>query len=198
MLLGLTGGIASGKSTFLAMLSMRRDFACFDADRCVHDLLAADPDVARLVRDEFGTGALGFAGSIDRPALRRIVFGDPAKRKALENILHPRVRREWLRLRDECARVGKDFVADIPLLFETAAEEFFDATIVVAASRRSQLSRLAAKGIEAPMAEAMLASQWPLGDKIRMASVVVWNDGSVAALEHQADLLLGSLFPTAR
>ena len=195
MLLGLTGGIATGKSTFCRLLAARHSFVVFDADICVHDLLADDPGVAEGVRREFGPGVFAPDGSVDRAALRAIVFQNPDRRKTLEDILHPLVRRRWDQLRTDCLVQGRDFLADIPLLFETNAANFFDATILVAASRRTQESRLAARAIGPATAQAMLASQWPVGQKIATASVVIWNDGSESALHRQADLLIESLFP---
>lgn len=196
MLLGLTGGIATGKSTFCRLLAAKHPFAVFDADTCVHDLLAEDPTVGKAIRHEFGPGVFSSDGSVDRPALRAIVFQNSDRRKALEEILHPLVRRRWEQLRTDCLSDGRDFLADIPLLFETNAADFFDATILVAASRKTQESRLAARGIGPATAQAMLASQWPVGQKFG-ASVVIWNDGSESALHRQADLLIESLFPPA-
>ncbi len=195
MLLGLTGGIATGKSTFCHLLAERRPFVVFDADMCVHELLAADPNVAEAVRREFGSEVLDPTGFVDRAALRAIVFQNPRQRKILENILHPIVRRRWEDLRSACLHDERDFLADIPLLFETGAAEAFDATILVAASRQTQESRLSTRGIGSATAQAMLASQWPVGEKLCPATIVVWNDGTEEALERQATLLIESLFP---
>ena len=195
MLLGLTGGIAAGKSTFCRLLAERRPFVVFDADTCVHTLLAEDPIVAKAVRAEFGPGVFAPDGSIERAALRAIVFQNPRQRKALEQILHPIVRRRWEDLHLACRQDGRDLLADIPLLFETGAAVSFDSTILVAASRQTQEGRLAARGIGSATAQAMLASQWPVSDKFAPATVVVWNDGTEAALQRQAALVIESLFP---
>lgn len=194
MLLGLTGGIATGKSTFARMLSDKHSFITFDADACVHELLAYDPYIAEAIRHAFGAKAFTADGSIDRTALRGIIFKDPTHRQTLESILHPRVRACWEDIRTTCLRDGKDMLADIPLLFETNAQAAFDATILVAASQQTQEARMAGRGHDNATTQAMLASQWPLHQKIHAATVVVWNDGTQVALEHQADLLLESLF----
>jgi dephospho-CoA kinase len=114
----------------------------------------------------------------------------------LEAIIHPVVRQRWMALRSECLDLGQDFLADIPLLFETGGASHFETVVVVATSIETQRVRLAAKGLEPCLAEAMLASQWPIGQKVALADHVIWNDGSPAELERQCVLLLDALFPT--
>jgi dephospho-CoA kinase len=113
----------------------------------------------------------------------------------LESILHPVVRARWQGLADDCRAHGRSFLADIPLLFETGAASAFDAAIVVSASPQVQRQRLVSRGLEQEMIDAMLASQWPIRQKIGLANHVIWNDGSLAELERQCVLLLDSLFP---
>ena len=134
MLLALTGGPAAGKSTFGRLLAARRAFETFDADGCVHELLAADPEIIAAVAGEFGAGVLDPAGAVHRPALRALVFADHMARRRLEAIVHPAVRTRWLEQSARCRAAGRDFLADIPLLFETGAERHFDATVTVSAS----------------------------------------------------------------
>lgn len=192
MLLGLTGGIATGKSTVSRILRDRTGILVFDADACVHDLLAADADIIATVRREFTLPD----ATIDRRALGQTVFRDAQARRRLEAILHPAVREKWLVMAAECRAATQDFLADIPLLFETGANTVFDTTIVVGASAVTQRQRLAARGIEPEIIQGMLASQWPIGQKISLADHVIWNDGSLAELERQCELLLDELFPT--
>lgn len=195
MLLGLTGGIATGKSTMAAeLLRMRPPWVFFDADRCVHDLLAKDSAVGAEIRETFGDSAMRPETGVDRKALGAMVFADAAARKALEGILHPRVRARWQHLATRCRAEGQDFLADIPLLFETGAEAHFDATVVVAASEEVQRRRLADRGISDETAVAMLRSQWPLASKIEQATFVAWNDGTRDNLSTQSALLVESLF----
>jgi dephospho-CoA kinase len=191
MLLGLTGGIATGKSTVARILQDQAGIPCFDADACVHDLLAADVDIMVAVRREF---ALPDA-PIDRRALGQIVFHDPEARRRLERILHPAVRKKWQAMATESREADSDFLADIPLLFETGANNEFDTTIVVAASLATQRQRLAERRIVPEMIDRMLATQWPIGQKVAVADHVVWNDGSLAELERQCELLLDALLP---
>ena len=192
MLLGITGGIATGKSTIARLLHERANLTAFDADVCVHELLATDHEVISAIRLEFSLPE----APIDRAALRQVVFRDPEARRRLESILHPVVRAKWQGLADDCRANGRCLLADIPLLFETGAAPAFDATIVVAASPQVQQQRLVSRGLEQEMIDAMLASQWPIRQKIALANHVIWNDGSLAELERQCVLLLDALFPT--
>lgn len=195
MIIGLTGGIAAGKSSvFQAMATARPGLATFDADSCVHALLANEPRVAEQVGTLLGPEFLQPGGKPCRARLREAVFGNAPSRRTLESILHPLVRAEWMRLRDDCLAAGTDFLADIPLLYETAAEKFFDAVIVVACSQEAQRRRLEARQIPPGTAEAILASQLPMGQKVTSASFVIWNDGTMAALRRQTELLGKQLF----
>ena len=195
MIIGLTGGIAAGKSTVRALLTAGGGFRVFDADGCVRRLLDTDPRIASEIRGMFGSDFLRADGKPDRTRLREAIYGNPDARRRLESLMHPPVRAEWLALRDTCRAEGAKMLADIPLLYETEAESFFDSVVVVACSASSQLDRLETRGIGRPMAEAMLASQWPIGQKTERADFVIWNDGSLAALGRQTELLSKQLFP---
>jgi dephospho-CoA kinase len=197
MLLGLTGGVATGKSTLTRLLARAHPFTLFDADACVHELLSTDGDIIRAVRYEFSLPQHEPPIPIDRALLRQRVFSDPSARGRLEAIIHPVVRQRWMALRSECLDLDQNFLADIPLLFETGGASHFDAVVLVAASTKTQRIRLAAKGLEPSLAEAMLASQWPIGQKVAEADHIVWNDGSLAGLERQASLLLDHLLSRA-
>ena len=196
MLLGLTGGIATGKSTFVRLLAESADFAVFDADAHVHELLSSDPEVIADVIRAFALPS-GPNQPIDRSALRKIVFHDPSARRRLEEILHPRVRAEWTRLLEGCRGTNRNLLADIPLLFETGAAPYFEVTVLVAASPATQRKRLLERRLAPDIIEGMLASQWPIGQKLPLADHVVWNDGSMAELEEQSALLLDLLFAFA-
>ena len=193
MLIALTGGIATGKTTFRRLLADLHDFEVFDADECVHELLASDEAVIAEVATSFGEKVLSPAGAVDRARLRPLVFEDPHARRRLESILHPKVRERWLQRAAASKQTGRDFLADIPLLFETSGQDHFEATVLVGASASTQRQRLAARGLEDTTLEAMLASQWPIMEKLGYASSVVWNDGTLGALARQADLLLECL-----
>ena len=197
MLLGLTGGVATGKYTLTRFLVKAHPFTVFDADACVHELLRTDREVLAKIYADFSLPQTQRGPDLDRAALRRLVFSDSTARHRLEAIIHPVVRQRWMALRAECLDLGQDFLADIPLLLETGAAPQFDALVVVAAAPRTQRMRLVAKGLEPAMVEAMLASQWSIGQKVSAADHVIWNDGSLAGLERQASLLLEHLFSRA-
>jgi len=128
---------------------------------------------------------------LNREKLRAIIFGDAIKRRALERILPPRIRRQW-RAEAKRHRNSPDFFfADIPLLYETGGETLCDRVVVVACSHQVQVARLAQRmSINGTEAEQMIRSQMPLDEKIARADHVVWNDGSRAALMEQARFLV--------
>jgi dephospho-CoA kinase len=197
--LGITGGIATGKTLFTESLAgLRPSLRVFDADACARRLSTSDPDILNAIRQEFGPAVFDAAGAVARPALRSLVFADPAARAALEAILHPAIRREWLALAETVrnrAESGEWLAVDIPLLFETSAEPHFDTIVAVACSPRTQRRRLSEQRHLPPeLAESMIASQLPLAEKVRRANYAVWNDGLPAALEVQARFLALHLF----
>ncbi len=164
----------------------------FDADRCARELTESDPVIIEAIRAHFGPGIFDANGVLQRAALRAIVFAEPARRKELEAILHPAIRRAWLELaRTTRARPGDPWLAvDIPLLFETSAEPHFDKIVVVACSSQTQRRRLMDTRRYTPaLAEGMIAAQLPLAAKIDRADFAVWNDGAPGALADQARLL---------
>jgi dephospho-CoA kinase len=188
--IGITGGISTGKSTFCECL--REIFPTakfFNADQAAHALVQI-PEVKQEIRAEFGDGVFSCDGDLNRDKLRAIIFGDATKKRALERILHPRIRRQW-RAEAKGHRNSPDFFfADIPLLYETGGEALCDRVVVVVCSYKVQLARLTQRmSLKNTEAEEMIKSQMPLDDKIARADHVVWNDGSRAALMEQAHFL---------
>ena len=165
------------------------DAETFDADRAAHDLTDHDPEVRELIEQTFGREIYS-EGHLNRARLRTIVFGDPEKKRSLEQILHPRIRRQWA-VEAESRRDSTDiFLADIPLLYETGGESLCDCVLVVACSPEVQLHRLIARSALAPSAaEEMIQSQMPLTEKIRQADHVLWNNGPRTALAAQVETL---------
>jgi dephospho-CoA kinase len=189
--IGITGGISTGKSTFCECLGEIIPAATFfDADQAAHDLAENDPEVRELIGREFGPAIFSASGDLNRAEMRSIVFTDAEKKRALEQILHPRIRRQWS-LEAESRRNSTDlFFADIPLLYETGGETLCDSVVVVACSPSVQFERLAARTqLDRLNAEQMIRSQMPLAEKIRRADHVVWNNGGRAVLAAQAGLL---------
>jgi dephospho-CoA kinase len=189
--IGITGGISTGKSTFCECVRGTLSTAkLFNADQAAHALVEF-PEVQQEIRAEFGSGVFSRDGDLNREKLRAIIFGDAIKRRALERILHPRIRRQW-RAEAKRHRNSPDFFfADIPLLYETGGETLCDRVVVVACSHQVQVARLAQRmSINDTEAEQMIRSQMPLDEKIARADHVVWNDGDRAVLIEQARFLI--------
>ena len=183
--IGITGGIGSGKSTFTQIFAAALGAEAFDADVCARRLLAEDAGVAAEVRVAFGDGVFGADGRPERSALRALVFADdPAPRRALEAILHPRVRDAW---RGWLSEQRTSALVEIPLLYETGAEVYFDQVVVVGCSLSTQVARLTGRrGLPEAVARRIIASQWALSEKIRRCDHLIWNDGSEEGLRAQA------------
>jgi dephospho-CoA kinase len=189
--IGITGGISTGKTTFCQCLRELVPMAAFfDADKAAHDLSEHDAEVRELITGEFGAAIFSASGGLNRTEMRSIVFADAEKKRALEQILHPRIRRQWS-LEAESRRNSADlFFADIPLLYETGGETLCDSVVVVACSASLQLDRLVARTqLDRLFAEQMIRAQMPITEKIRRADHVVWNNGARALLGAQAGLL---------
>ena len=192
--IGLTGGIATGKSTFTRLLREQWPMEHFDSDRCVHDLLAADDTVRDAVVAAFGDAACDDNGRPDRVKLRALVFANASRRKTLESILHPIVRARWTALGETLRTAGGWLLIDIPLLYETGAETQLDRVIVVACHRDTQLARLTReRGLAPETAMRIMAAQLDLGEKTQKADYVIWNDSTVPNLDGQSRILAASL-----
>ena len=172
VILGLTGSIAMGKSTAAAALR-RLGLPVHDADAAVHRLLAEDPDTIKAVRRAFPKTVK--AGRVDRKALGARVFGDSAALRRLEAILHPKVRRsEDAFLRRQARRRAPMVVLDIPLLFETGAEDRCDAVLVVSAPAFIQAQRVLRRpGLTPQRLADIRAQQLPDAEKRRRADFVI-------------------------
>ena len=190
--IGITGGISTGKTSFCECLGEIVPAAkFFDADQVAHQLVNVDPQVKDEIRHEFGTGFFSVEGDLNREKLRAIIFGDAAKRPALEQILHPRIRRQWSTDAETHRNSPDFFFADIPLLYETAGETLCDRVVVVACSSKIQLRWLMERtSLERAAAEEMIKSQMSLDEKIKRADHVVWNNGPRVALVAQARFLV--------
>lgn len=182
-IVGLTGGIATGKSTVAGLLG-ENGLPVVDADAVAHELLLPGGANFEPVVREFGREILASDGTIDRKALGRIVFADQERLRRLEELTHPAIREK---LREELAGLaanGRDCaVLDHPLLFEISMEVLADEVWVVACNPETQRQRLIKRdGLSPEAVEQRLAAQWPLEEKVRRADVVVFNDGSLGEL----------------
>jgi dephospho-CoA kinase len=182
--IGLTGGIASGKS-LVSQTLQGLGMTVIDADDISHEILTHDTSIKQKVMQTFGKEVLNEEGEIDRGKLGSIVFSQkPGLRKDLEAILHPPIREEmWRRARE--SRSG-NVVLDIPLLIETGEHERVDLVVVVYATRELQINRLMARdGISRQEAMGRIASQLPLEEKVSAAHYVINNTGSVEETAEQ-------------
>jgi len=186
--IGLTGGIACGKST-LAEGLRARGWHIIDTDRIAHRLMQPGEEVWKNVVDAFGPSILQPDQSIDRKVLGRLVFADPLLRVKLNEITHPAIRSVWQREREERARTHPTYflAVMIPLLFECELEQMFSAVWCVGASRAAQMNRLRARGFSETDAAQRLASQMPVAEKMARSSIAFWGDGTPAVLLSQLD-----------
>jgi dephospho-CoA kinase len=192
----LTGGVGCGKTSVGQILAaqMVGKISSFSADREVSSLLT-ESEVIDRITEKFGDDVLAYSDGIrglDKHLLRERVFIDPGLRSELEAILHPRVLVGLESQRAEMDASGKElFLAEVPLHYEIGETITADLVIVVAASRAMQVRRLMeCRGLEEPIIEQILRSQWPIEAKVEKADVVIWNDGDEAALEAQVLTLL--------
>ena len=191
--IGITGGIATGKTAFSrALREAAPGAAFFDADIAARELTDGDPEARALICEAFGAEIYA-GGHLNRGQLRAIVFADPEKKVALEQILHPRIRSQWALEAERRRNSTELFFADIPLLYETGGETLCDRVVVVACSPTVQLERLMARAsLDRTAAEQMIAAQMPLADKIARADHVAWNNGPLDVLAAQAQMLAAS------
>lgn len=194
--IGLTGGIASGKST-VAEIFQSLGVTVVGADQLAHDAIAPGSNGASEVRRAFGDTVFRPDGSVDRAKLGAIVFADAtgAMRSKLESIIHPEVRKiseiERARLH---ARGDQFAVYEIPLLFEKNLTDSFDLIVTVAVSPELQLQRLMARsGLDAEAARARIAAQLSQDVKVQGSDFVIWNDGNTDHLRRQVEKIVGEL-----
>ncbi|WP_409270883.1 dephospho-CoA kinase [Neobacillus sp. SCS-31] len=190
--IGLTGGIASGKST-VANMCREMGIPVIDAD--IEARLAVEPGepAYKKIVESFGSGILLPDGGIDRQALGALIFNDEQKRLLLNGIAHPEVRKRMAEKRKEAEMSGAPVIMlDIPLLFESKLAHLADKTLVVYVDRDTQLSRLMARNsFSKEEAEARIRSQMPLSEKADMADAVIDNNGDIGETNRQLLEILG-------
>jgi dephospho-CoA kinase len=188
LLVGLTGGIASGKTTVSAMLA-ERGAEVIDADHIARQVVMPGTPAWCKIRDHFGPGVLHPDGQLDRQALADIVFADKSKLALLNEITHPAI---FARIADRLeAHHGQDVVVvlDAALLIEAGLAEGVDVVVVVHSPREIQVERLAAKGVGATDARNRIAAQLEPEKRLARADIVIDNGGSLEDLGRQVDKL---------
>jgi dephospho-CoA kinase len=188
--IGITGGVATGKSTVarqlfeLVQLSVPAEL--FSSDFEARTLTESNFVVQEEIKAAFGVQVFDPKGNLARDRLRELVFHDAAARKTLESILHPRIREAWI----SRTRGDRLLLAEIPLLYETGAEPYFDRIIVTACSRASQVERMVVeRRLLKELAEQIIQAQMDLEEKIRRADWVVWTDCSPQITAQQVNLI---------
>lgn len=184
---GLTGGIASGKSTAAALLA-KKGALLLDFDELVRRVQQRGSPVWQAIVENFGQGILRPDGQLDRPALAEVIFSDEKKRRLLEGLVHPAVIALWQDLMAGLAAPGRIVLTDCPLLFEAGLKDLFDLVLVVHLSPQEQIKRLMERDkLSLPAARARLNAQMPIEEKLSLAHIVVDNSGTVADLNARLD-----------
>jgi dephospho-CoA kinase len=187
LLVGLTGGIGSGKSTVSAMLA-ERGAEIIDADHIAREVVMPGTPAWCKIRDHFGPGVLFPDGFIDRKALADIVFADPAKLALLNEITHPAI---FARIADrlEAAAQGRNVVVvlDAALLLETGLAQRVDMVIVAHSPTEVRVQRLASRGVSSAQANARITAQFSEDERLARADLVIDNSGTLEDLGEQVD-----------
>jgi dephospho-CoA kinase len=195
LLMGLTGGLGSGKSTVARMLQ-ERGAVILDADAFARAAVVAGSDGLRRVVERFGADVVGPDGDLDRPKLASIVFADPVELADLEAIVHPEVRRLIADGIQENLDTDRVVVLVNPLLIEMGTHRDCDVVVVVSVSPETQVRRSVARGMAEEDVRARIAAQLPLDERSRAADVLLDNEGTIGELEREVDVLWHDL--TAR
>jgi dephospho-CoA kinase len=193
LLVGLTGGIGSGKSTVARMLE-KRGAVVFDADMLAREVVEPGTPGHAAVIERFGANVLAPGGELDREALASIVFADPAARRDLEAIVHPEVRRRFAAGTEAYRDTGRVVVFSAPLLVETGMHSAFEVLVVVSASNDTQIDRLMRdRGMSEDAVRSRIAAQAAPETRAEVADVLVDNEGTIEELEQQVDRLWSGL-----
>ena len=189
-IIGITGGIASGKSTVTEFLR-QKGFQVVDADAVVHQLQKPSGRLYQVLVEHFGVKILLENGELNRPLLASLIFSNPEEQEWSKSTQGEIIREELAALRNKLAQTEALFFMDIPLLFEQNYESWFDETWLVYVNRDVQLERLMKRDqISREAAESRLNSQWPLKRKISLASHSLDNNGNQEQLIAQVVQLL--------
>ncbi len=185
--IGLTGGIASGKSAVSACFA-RRGIPIIDADVIAREAVEPGQPALKEIKRVFGDAVIDSNGHLDRTAMRRKIFSDTQKRKQLESILHPRIKQM---MGDQMARLSAPYcVLAIPLLIEAAQLDLVDRVLVIDVPSEIQIARLMRRDhVPEDQAQAALAAQLDRDTRLRFADDVIVNDGTLAELDAAVERL---------
>jgi dephospho-CoA kinase len=190
LIIGLTGSIASGKST-VANFLREYDLPIVDGDVVARQVVEPGSETLAKIAESFGDDVILPTGEMDRAKVGSIIFNNEEKRLLLNSIIHPAIRQEMLRQRDDYVAQGKHVVMDIPLLFESKLQHFVEQVLVVTVSPEVQLQRLMERNqLTIEEAKARIASQIPLSEKVKGADAVIYNDGPIDETKQQLQDIL--------
>ena len=193
MIIGLTGGIASGKSTVVEMIK-EAGYKVIDADQLVHDMQAQGGRLYRALLDWLGEGILLSNGELDRPKLGQLIFSNEKMRQRSAEIQGTIIREELATQRDRLVKEEAVFFMDIPLLIENGYQDWFDQIWLVAVSPEVQWQRLMKRNhLSVEEASMRIASQMSLAEKIPYASLVLDNNGSLDDLKEKVKSAINDL-----
>jgi dephospho-CoA kinase len=201
MIIGLTGGIGSGKTTVAALFAKKGAFVV-DTDVIAREVVLPESPALEAIQREFGDGVIKADGSLDRPALARIIFGDEAKRAKLNELTHPEILKRVLAIIG-AQPAGAIIVTVVPLLFESGFDRSCDKTVAVVASPGLRRARLQERdGITGTEVEARMRAQLPDAEFERRAEIVIRNEENLTALGREVDRawdkLVGAQAPAAK
>ena len=191
MIIGLTGSIASGKSTVSQMLK-ELGYPIVDADLVARQVVEPGSETLEKIKGAFGEDVILPDGSLDRKKVGDIIFSDPASRKRLNDIIHPAIRQEMLRQRAAYVAEGqKVVIMDIPLLFESKLQHFVEKILVVSVTEENQLKRLMERNeLSEGESLARISSQLPMSVKEEGADAVIYNNGTIEETKWQLNRIL--------
>lgn len=191
MIIGLTGSIASGKSTVSKMLK-NAGYPIIDADLVARQVVEPGSETLAQIAQAFGPDVIQADGTMDRAKVGEIIFNDPASRKILNELIHPAIRQEMLQQRHDFLAQGyKTIIMDIPLLFESRLQHLVDKILVVSVTEENQFSRLVERnGFSEKEARARISSQLPMSVKEDGADAVIYNNGTLDETKWQLNRIL--------
>ena len=189
VIIGITGGVATGKSTVVSLL--KKDFKYFtSADEIAHRIVKPGKPAYKKIVKTFGKSLLAEDGTLDRKLLAALIFNAPAKRKQLEAITHPEIISTMKKDITAFKRKSCIVLFEAPLLFEAGMEQMADVIVVVAASKKNQIKRFVKKGYTGAEAQRRIRAQLPLKNKIKKADIIIYNDGSMKDLKKSVKELI--------
>jgi dephospho-CoA kinase len=191
LIIGLTGGIASGKSTIANMLR-EKNIPIVDADVVAREVVEIGTDTYKKLVSEFGTDILNDDKTLNRPKLGSIIFQDETKRQKLNDIMHPSIRTSMKEKTKNYIEEGHDVVVmDIPLLFESKLTHLVDKTLLVYVTEKTQLNRLMERNdLSEKEATDRIRSQMPLTEKVKLSHAVIDNNGTITKTKQQLNQIL--------